>query len=83
LIVERPDGSDSRVVDRRALWVATWSPDGQEILLMEDVDGVHLAIHAVSVNAPFESVPVVEGVRVNGPRAWPGRNDVSWQPRRS
>ena len=84
LIVERRDGSDSRVVDRRAgLWVATWSPDGRKILLMDDVDGVHFAMHAVSVDAPFDSVTVVEGVRVNGPRGWPGRNDVSWQPRRS
>jgi hypothetical protein len=37
----------------------------------------------VSVDAPFEVLPIVVRVRVNHPRSWPGRGDVSWQPRPS
>ena len=63
--------------------MAAWSPDGRKLLVMQDVGGVNFTMFAVSVDAPFESVPVVEMVRVNHARSWPGRYDVSWQPRPS
>jgi hypothetical protein len=81
-IVQRPDGSSRRLVDQRCIYaVAAWSPDDRKILVMQDVSGLSFTVYAVSVDAPFKSMPVVEGVRVNHPRSWPGRNDVSWQPR--
>ena len=51
--------------------------------VMFDVSGYHFTMVAVSVDAPFEVATVVEHVRVNNPRSWPGRYDVSWQPRPS
>ena len=53
---------------------------------MFDVSGRHFTMVAVSVSAPFTRVLVVERVRVNHIRhgiSWPGRGDVSWQPRTS
>ena len=50
---------------------------------MYDVSGRDFTMFAVSVRAPFTMVPVVERVRVNHGRSWPGRGDVSWQPRPS
>jgi WD40-like Beta Propeller Repeat len=88
VVVERPDGSGRRVVDVDPVGltvcpyaVAAWSPDGRRLLVMFDVSGLHFTMVSVSVTAPFEQVPVVEMVRVNHPRSWPGRHDVSWQPR--
>ena len=61
--------------------VAAWSPDGRKLLLMRDVTGLHFTMFAVSVTLRSCSLPVVEMVRVNHARSWPGRFDVSWQPR--
>jgi len=84
-VIERPDGSH-----RHDLYpapcgfspyaIATWSPDGRRLLLMEDVGNGFTMIDA-SVSPPFARVPVVEDVQVNNDRSWPGRFDVSWQPR--
>ena len=51
---------------------------GAKIVAMED--GLHFAMIARSVTAPFEATPVVVRVRVNHARSWPGYGDVSWQP---
>ena len=90
LAIERPDGSGRHVLYVGPVQntvcpyaVAAWSPDGRRLLVMFDVSGLHFTMVSVSVHAPFESVPVVEMVRVNHPRSWPGRYDVSWQPRPS
>ncbi len=86
LVVERPDGSDRRHLPVGCLGiyaVAAWSPDGRKLLVMKDVSGLNFTMLAVSVDAPFETVPVVQGVRVNSSHSWPGRYDVSWQPRPS
>jgi hypothetical protein len=87
VVVERPDGSDRRYLDVRCTYpfyaVAAWSPDGRKVLLMRDVSGHHFTMYAVSVEVRFEYETVVERVRVNNARSWPGRFDVSWQPRPS
>ena len=90
VVVERPDGSGRRVLDIAPVGhtvcpytVAAWSPDGRRLLVMFDVTGLHFTMVSVSVTAPFEQVPVVEMVRVPNARTWPGRYDVSWQPRPS
>ena len=88
VVVGRPNGSTRRVVPLGPVGqttcpydVAAWSPDGRSLLVMFDVSGLHFTMVSVSVNAPFEAMRVVEMVRVNHPRSWPGRYDVSWQPR--
>ena len=87
MVVERPDGSHRRDLDPGCPYhfyaVAAWSPDRRKLLVMRDVSGIDFSMFAVSVEAPFEIVPVVENVRVNNTRSWPGRRDVSWQPRPS
>ena len=49
-------------------------------LLLEDVSGFDFTMWVVSADRPFEASEVVRWVPVNGPRGWPGRGDVSWQP---
>jgi Tol biopolymer transport system component len=82
VVVSRRDGSQKRVVDDFPCSYATagWSPDGRRLLVMKDMDGLHFAMIARSVTAPFEATPVVVRVRVNHARSWPGYGDVSWQP---
>jgi Tol biopolymer transport system component len=84
VVVSRRDGSGKRVVDDFPCGyaIAGWSPDGRTLLVMKDMDGLHFAMIAVSVDAPFDARPVVVGVRVNHARSWPGYGDVSWQPAR-
>lgn len=87
VIVARPNGSDRRLLPNPegacSYAIGAWSPDGRKLLVMRDVSGLHFTMYAVSVDSPFESVPVVQQVRVNHGRSWPGRGDVSWQPRPS
>lgn len=81
IVVERADGSDSRIVAQFSAYaLAGWSPDGRWILSMQDVSGFHFTMHATSIDEPFETVAIVERVRVNHGRSWPGDGDVSWQP---
>jgi dipeptidyl aminopeptidase/acylaminoacyl peptidase len=84
VVVSRRDGSQRRVVDDFPCSYATagWSPDGRRLLVMKDMDGLHFAMIARSVTAPFDATPVVVRVRVNHARSWPGYGDVSWQPAR-
>ena len=50
---------------------------------MYDVTGKDFTMFAQPVGAPFKRLRVVERVRVNHGASWPGRGDVSWQPRPS
>jgi hypothetical protein len=76
VVVERPDGSQRRDLDLGCAYpfyaVAVWSPDGRKLLVMRDEGGFSMF-----------AVPVVKNVRVNNARSWPGRGDVSRQPRPS
>jgi WD40-like Beta Propeller Repeat len=90
VVVERADGSRSRALQTGLVngvgcpyAVAAWSPDGLRLLLMFDVSGWHFTMIAASVKPPLTHVPVVEHVRVPNSHTWPGRGDVSWQPRPS
>jgi hypothetical protein len=83
LEVARPDHSDKRDLEVAGSCIyalAAWSPDGRRVLVMRDISGIHFTMLAVSMDAPADVVPIVEGVRVNHPRSWPGHGDVSWQP---
>jgi hypothetical protein len=79
--VTRQDGSDSiRLTDRSAAYaIAAWSPDGREIVFMEDV-GRRVAIRVASIDRPVDDRVTLATLPVNGERSWPGRGDVSWQP---
>jgi Tol biopolymer transport system component len=82
IVVSQRDGSRRRAIDDYPCSYATagWSPDGRKLLVMKDMDGLHFAMIAVSVHAPFDARPIVVRVRVNHARSWPGYGDVSWQP---
>jgi hypothetical protein len=82
LFVARPGGSHKRALRFHPCMyaVAAWSPDGRKLLVMQDISGRDFTMFAASVDAPFETVPIVQSVRVNHGRSWPGRGDVSWQP---
>lgn len=83
LVFSRRDGSSKRIVDDFpcSYAIAGWSPDGQKLLVMKDMDGRHFAMVAVPVNAPADAAGVVTSVQVNHARSWPGYGDVSWQPK--
>ena len=82
IVVARPDGTAAHVIPVNACRYAipAWSPDGRQVLLMEEVGGVEFAMQTLSVNSPFEMVTIVSTFRANGARSMPGWGDVSWQP---
>jgi hypothetical protein len=59
--------------------IPAWSPDGRQILVMQDIGGA-VAMDSIPVDDPVDMATVVSNVAVNGERSWPGRGDVSWQP---
>ena len=59
--------------------LAGWSPAGDTLLVMRDIDGLHFTMLAVPVDAPGKAVPVAVAVPVNHARSWPRRGDVSWR----
>ena len=81
LVVSKPDGGGAHILPLSycPYAMATWSPDGRQVLLMEDVSGTAFTMHALAVDGPTD-VTVVSMVGTNGARSWPGRGDVSWQP---
>ena len=81
LVVTKPDGTSAHVIAPTYCGYAlpTWSPDGRQVLLIEDVSGLDFTIHAVAVDSQFETT-IVSTVRTNGSRSWPAWGDVSWQP---
>jgi hypothetical protein len=58
----------------------TWSPDGHQVLVMQDVSGIDFTMLAVGVDSPYEVDTIVSFVHRNSSRDWPGWGDVSWQP---
>jgi Tol biopolymer transport system component len=81
LLVTRPDGTAAHVIALSFCPFAmpAWSPDGQQVLLLEDVSGTDFTMHAIGVDSALE-VTIVSMVRTNGARSWPGWGDVTWQP---
>ena len=81
LVIATPDGSAAEGVPMAfcPYAIPTWSPDGRQVLLMEDISGHDFAIHALTAERPFEIATVVASIRTNGARSWPGPGDVSWQ----
>ena len=81
MIIATPDGAAAESVPLGfcPFAIPTWSPDGRQVLLMEDISGHDFAIHALTAERPFELEEVVSSIRTNGARSWPGRGDVSWQ----
>ena len=58
--------------------IAAWSPDGQQVLLMQDV-GDGFSINAIDVDSGL-AISIVSDVATHASRDWPGWGDVSWQP---
>ena len=95
-LVERPDGSDTRVVLTAEQFarmigyshgermgpgpIQAWSPDGKYVLAEADVSGLDFAMVAISVESPTQSIVLAPMVPVNCASCWPGRGDSSWQP---
>jgi hypothetical protein len=79
IVVAKPDGTAAHVITLCGYALPTWSPDGRQVLLMQDVGGA-FTMQAIAVDSPFEMVTIVSNVRTNGQRSWPGWGDVSWQP---
>jgi hypothetical protein len=81
LNVARRDGTAAQVIPIAfcPYAVSTWSPDGQQVLLMQDVDG-GFAIREMAVDSPFDTVLIESYAPVLNARAWPAFGDVSWQP---
>ena len=81
IVVAHPDGTSAHLIPLSycPYAIAAWSPDGQQVLLMEDVSGHDFTMHAIAVDSDFATT-IVASVRTNGARSWPGTADVSWQP---
>lgn len=81
LVVAKPNGTATHIfpLGYCPYAIAAWSPDGRQILLMEDVSGSAFTMHAIAVDS-LSQFTVVSAVGTNGARSWPGRGDVSWQP---
>ncbi len=95
VIIERPDGSDARVLLTPEAFGAlmgdyccsltpysfpAWSPDGKFVLAMGDVGGPGFTLAAISVDSPAQSIVLAQNVAVNSASNWPVRGDSSWQP---
>jgi hypothetical protein len=94
VIIERPDGSDARVLLTPEGFGAlvgypdglmpysfpAWSPDGRFVLAMGDVGGPGFSLAAISVDSPAQSIVLAHFVAVNSASNWPVRGDSSWQP---
>ena len=94
VIIERPDGSDARVLlttkafaalvrydsgDLMPYSLPAWSPDGRFVLALGDVGGPGFAIAAISVDSPAQSTLLASYIPVNSASNWPVRHDSSWQ----
>jgi hypothetical protein len=81
LVVAKPNGTATHIfpLSYCPYAIAAWSPDGRQVLVMQDVSGQNFTMHAIAVDSP-SVVTVVADVQTNGARSWPGLGDVSWQP---
>lgn len=94
VIIERPDGSDARVLltpeefgalvgehgDLTPYSIPAWSPDGRFVLAVGDVGGPSFTLAAIPVESPAQSIVLAHDVAVNSASNWPVRGDSSWQP---
>jgi len=94
VIIERPDGSDARVLltperfgalvgehgDLTPYSIPAWSPDGRFVLAMGDIGRPSFTLAAISVDSPAQSIVLAHDVAVNSASNWPVRGDSSWQP---
>jgi hypothetical protein len=95
VIIERPDGSDARVLltpeefgslmgdyccSLTPYSFPAWSPDGRFVLAMGDVGGPAFTLVAISVDSQGRSIVLAHDVAVNSASNWPVRGDSSWQP---
>ena len=81
IVVSRPDGTAAHAIAMALCGyaIAAWSPDGRQVLLLQEVGSADFALQAIAVDSLFQ-VTIVSTVRTNGARSEPGRGDVSWQP---
>jgi Tol biopolymer transport system component len=81
IVVSTPDGSAARAIALAVCGyaIAAWSPDGRQVLLLQEVGSADFAMQAIAVDS-LTQVTIVSTVRTNGTRSEPGRGDVSWQP---
>ena len=80
IVVSRPDGTAAHAIALAVCGaIAAWSPDGRQVLLLQEVGSANVAMQAIAVDS-LTQVTIVSTVRTNGARSEPGRGDVSWQP---
>jgi hypothetical protein len=82
LVVAMPDGTAAHVIQPSTCGyavLAAWSPDGRQVLLLQEVGDADFELRAIGVDSPL-NLTVVSTVSTNGARSSPGRGDVSWQP---
>ena len=82
LVVAMPDGTAAHVIQPSTCGyavLAAWSPDGRQVLLLQEVSDADFELRAIGVDSPL-NLTVVSTVSTNGARSLPGRGDVSWQP---
>jgi hypothetical protein len=79
VLVGPMDGSPGRVIASPGYGIGGWSPDSTQVLFMQDISGLDFAMHAVSIEPPFEAIEIAARIPVNGSRSWPEARDVSWQ----
>jgi len=82
VVVVRPDGSDPRVVG--VGYDITWSPDGNQILYIQDVSSAGYALMSQALDADGSSegdaVILVPQVAIATARSFPPAQSFSWQP---
>ena len=63
MVVTKPDGTAAHVfpLSYCPYAIAAWSPDGRQVLLMEDVSGLDFTMHAIEVDSPFGGHDRVHG----------------------
>ena len=81
IVVSRPDGRAAHAIAMALCGyaIAAWSPDGRQVLLLQEVGSADFALQAIAVDSLFQ-VTIVSTVTTNGARSEPGMGDVSWQP---
>ena len=81
IVVSRPGGTAAHAIALAdcGYAIAAWSPDGRQVLLLQEVSSADFALQAIGVDSTSD-VTIVSTVRTNGARSEPGRGDVSWQP---
>jgi Tol biopolymer transport system component len=83
VMVVGPDGADPRVVSDYGYDI-TWSPDGNQIMYIRDVNSRGYALMSQVIDADGNpvgnAVTVVPMVEIATARSWPPAQSFSWQP---